>query len=463
MERVGVIRTLALSAALIVSASSFAQFSDEERSKVLGFWASDGRYDVVTPNQFKDSPWQVRLTPQGSLWLWAYNNKLGYGKIFDNPVPKNAEQRSWENWIQTKVAYDRWAAQVAANASNKALGLPEVKVKAEPAPGPIPEGLRYLVGDAPLFASAVQPRAHVIAFPTGIKLSLVDNPDMRVRYPYYRFADGVMSGGTQVKKMSQTELDDLFGSASIAGSVQRVMKAVSLLEGGFDSINTYDTGYVSVGFIQFACLSKGSGSLGAVLLRQKSSNPASFETDFRQYGLDVSSDGCLIAMNPSTGEIHTGYDAALTIIRDKRLIAVFQHAGQSSKAFRVAQLQVAKEQYYPGDDAVTLNLGGNKTTVKIGDFIRSEAGMATLMDRKVNTGNVGNLSAVASSVANSYGVRSVEGLAEFEAEIIRQMKYRKDYTADGFLTQPAARASRNSRAKAPVNSRKTTRSTKRGG
>lgn len=461
MERVGLNRSLLFCVAMTVSAVASAQFTDEERAKILAFWSAEGRYDVCTPTQFQSAPWQVRLTPQGSLWLWAYNNKLGYGKIFENPVPKTNEQRVWEKWIESKVAYDRWMAQVGANASNKALGLAEVKVKPEAAPGPIPEGLRFLVGDAPLFASAVQPRLHRVSFPTGIKLSLVDNPDMRVRYPYYRFAEGVMSGGTQVKKLSQPELDELFGSAGIGGSVQRVMKAVSLLEGGFDSINTYDTGYVSVGFIQFACLGKGSGSLGAVLLKQKATNPVAFENDFRQYGLDVASDGTLIALHPSTGEITTGYDAARTIIREKRLIAAFQHAGQTSKPFKVAQLQVAKEQYYPGEDVVTVTIGGNKAAVKISDFVKSEAGMATLMDRKVNTGNVGNISAIASNVAASYGVKSVEELAEVEADIVRQMKYRKDYTGDPSLTQPASKA-RDARTKTTT-SRKGTRNGRRGG
>lgn len=455
MERVGFNRSLVLIAALGVAGYGHAQFSDAERAKTIAFWAAQGRYEVCTPSQFKDAPWQVRLTPQGSLWLWAYNNKLGYGKIFDNPTPKNAEQRTWEDWISTKVAYDRWTAQVGANASNKAQGFAEVKVKPEPAPGPIPEGLRFLVGDAPLFASAVQPRQHCITFPDGIKLALVDNPDMRERYPYYRSADGVMSGGTQVKKMPQNELETLFSSAGVSGSVQRVMKAVSLLEGGFDSINTYDTGYVSVGFIQFACLGKGSGSLGAVLLRHKTVNAASFETDFRQFGLDVAADGTLIAMDPSTGDITTGYDAAKLIIRDKRLIAVFQRAGQASQAFRVCQLQVAKEQYYPGDDVVTLNLNGQKTTAKVADFVKSEAGMATLMDRKVNTGNLGNLSAIASSVASANGLNSVDALSQFEGEIVRQLRYRKDYLADSSLSQPNF-GSRGSRSKA-VTSRKGTR------
>lgn len=455
MDRVGIYKSLAMTAVLSAAVIGHAQFSDAERTKALAFWAAEGRYEVCTPSQFREAPWQVRLTPQGSLWLWAYNNKLGYGKIFDNPTPKNAEQRTWEDWIATKVAYDRWMAQVGANASNKALGLPEVAVKAQPAPGPIPEGLRFLVGDAPLFASAVQPRQHCVTFPDGVKLNLVDNPDMRERYPYYRAAEGVMSGGTQVKKLPQSELDALFNAAGATGTVQRVMKAVSLLEGGFDSINTYDTGYVSVGFIQFACLGKGSGSLGAVLLKQKTANPSAFDSDFRQYGVDVTNDGTLVAMDPGTGDIATGYDAAKLIIRDKRLIAVFQHAGQVSQTFRVCQLQVAKEQYYPSEDVVTLNLNGQKVSAKVGDFVKSEAGLATLMDRKVNTGSLGNLASIANQIAGANNVNSVDALSQFEGEIVRQLRYRKDYLSDNSLSQPnfGSRNSRNSRSTKAVTSR----------
>jgi hypothetical protein len=309
-----------------------------------------------------------------------------------------------------------------------------------------------LVGDAPLFAATVQPNQHEISFHDGVTLKLTDNPVMRPRYAYYRWADGVMSGGTQVKKMPQASLDALFAKASITESAQRVMKAVSLLEGGFDSINTYDTGFVSVGFIQFACLSKGSGSLGSVMLRERQDDPGNFETDFRQYGLDVNTDGTLVALNLATGENLTGLDAAKMIIQDKRLIAVFQHAGQTSEAFKVAQLKVAYQQYYPSDEMVTLSLGA----AKISDFIKSEAGMATLMDLKVNTGRMGDLAGKANAIIRTNSLKTVAELAEYEAELVRQMRFRKDFLSDETLTQPVAKKRSPNRGSSRKSKRGTT-------
>ena len=92
------------------------------------------------------------------------------------------------------------------------------------------------------------------------------------------------------------------------------------------------------------------------------------------------------------------------------------------------------------------------------DFIKSEAGMATLMDRKVNTGNLGNLPSIASSIAATNDLRTVDALSQFEGEIVRQLRFRKDYLADSSLSQPSfgSRNSRASRSK-PLTSRKGTR------
>ncbi|MEQ1932829.1 MAG: hypothetical protein ABL962_02970, partial [Fimbriimonadaceae bacterium] len=438
----GLRRSISLLAALSAATFGLAQFNDSEKGKIQAYWSGQDRYKIGTPEAHKNAPYQVRLTPEGSLWLWAYNQKRGLGKVFQTPAPQNESQREWETWIENKVAYDRYVAQIGANVTNKALGFSEQPTAPVPSPGPVPEGLRFLVGDAPLFASAVQPNLHEVCFHDGVTLRLTDNPAMRPRYAYYRWSEGVMSGGTQVKKLPQATLDTLFAKAGVGDSVQRVMKAVSLLEGGFDSINTYDTGFVSVGFIQFACLSKGAGSLGSVLLKLKQTDASAFNTDFRQFGIDVTSDGQLVALNLATAETTTGLDAAKMIIKDKRLIAVFQRAGQVSDAFKVAQLQVAKDQYYPEQDSVILSLGNQPVTAKVSDFVKSEAGIATLMDWKVNTGKLGDLVGKANAIVRSNGLKSVSELAEFEADLVRQMRFRKDFLGDETLSQPVAKKHR---------------------
>lgn len=421
---------------------SSAQFTDDEKRQIQAYWGDSSRYAVKNADASKGKL-QVRTTPEGSLWLWAYNQKRGVGKNFNTPAPAMPEQKDWEAWIESKVQYDRYVAQLAADKENGTS-----LAKAAAAPGPMPESLRLLVGDAPLFANAIQPKVHSVRFDDGFAVDLEDNPSMAPRFAYYRFAEGVRHFGTPLKKLEPDNLRELFAAAGIPVSEQRVFKAVSLLEGGFESVNTYDTGYVSVGFIQFACLGKGSGSLGTVLLQMKNQSPANFQQDFRRFGLDVVADGSLTALNLATGETVTGYDAARTIISDKRYAAVFHRAGALSTPFRVAQLKVAKNQYFPGDDVITVEVDGENVQVRISDFVKSEAGMATLMDRKVNTGKLGNIAYVASQVATTYGLKEANELANYEYDIIRQMKFRKDYLNEDGISQPIKRvASRTSKSK----------------
>lgn len=448
-------RATCLIAAFGAVGAQAAFFDNEERFQIVAYWNADERYTVSCPPEgLKKGPWQVRLTPQGSQWLWDYNKARGLGKV--NPTidagPQTPEQVAYERWIDAKVAYDRYLAALEAQSRNEEfLGAkPPLDVKAVHDPGPMPTGLQKLMGSAvPLFASAVQPFWHTIVFDDGMKLEFADNVAMRPRYAYYRFSDGVMSGGASVRKMPQAELDELFKRAGIAPPEQRIMKAVSLLEGGFDSVNTYDTGFVSVGFIQFACLQAGAGSLGQVLLDQKQTDPTAFDRDFRRFGLDVTPSGSLVALDPGSATEFVGAEAARTIIRDKRLIAVFQRAGRISTPFRVSQLRVAKAHYYPANDVVTVEIGGRRIQARVGDIVRSEAGMATLMDRKVNTGKIDPFPAALANVMASYGLSSPLEAASFEYRLISSVRWRKDYLADNSLSKPRVIVSQPSSRSAP--------------
>jgi len=429
---------------LVLGGAAFSaggQFSDEERARIVQFWNEPGRYSVsAPPDAAQRGPWTVRLSVAASQWLWNYDRARGLAKgpPTQNSAPANPEQKEWDAWIEAKLNWDRWtAAQAAHEANNRVLGrsaafdspIPQV-------PGPAPLGLIALAGNPPHFADVVAPLFHSVRFDERMTISYPDNPLLRARYAYYRFPQGVMSGGSRVRELPAEFVDALFTEAGVSASEKKVMAAVSLLEGGFDSVNTYDTGFVSVGFIQFACLKDGAGSLGAVLRRHKQEAPESFQSDFRTYGIDVAENATMSVVDPSTGAELSGAVAALKIIDDKRLIAVFQRAGKLSKAFRMAQIRVAKAMYYPADSAVTFQSGGKTVTGPISAFIKSEAGMATLMDRKVNTGNVEPLPIVVALIAAENGIQKVEDLAPFERDIVAAMKFRKDYLADSSLTQP---------------------------
>lgn len=416
-------------------------FSKDERAAVVKFWNEPHRYEVKAPEYVKtQGPWVVRLSTEGSVWLWNFNKVRGLGKVPPtvDAGPKNELEQAWDRWIAAKIAYDRWSATVTAldaneRATNHDLG-DEPPAPADP--GPMPDDLLALAGNSPNFASVVSPLDYSVTFDPQNVFRYQDNVAMRPRYAYYRFETGVVSGGTKLSDLEDRELDSLFTGAQISASAQKVMKAVSGLEGGFDSVNTYDTGYVSVGFLQFATLSEGGGSLGDVLLNEKSLDSRSFQSDFRRFGIDVTSEGIVTVVDPATGAELRGPAANYKIIEDKRLTATFQFAGKRSRAFRVAQLRVAYQKFYPGLDDVTIAMQKGPQTVKVGAVIRSEAGLATLMDRKVNTGKLGNLSEVLSSIAQENAVTKPEDLLKHEPSVIARMKYRKDYLALADLSQP---------------------------
>jgi len=173
--------------------------------------------------------------------------------------------------------------------------------------------------------------------------------------PYLLHPDGIRDGGVPLRERS--DVAQLFARAGVDDScAQNVLLDVSRLEGGFDAVNTWDTGYVSVGCIQFITGATGEGSsLIQVLTRMKDnearlaayyhSHRSEFASYFTDHGIDARN-GALFVRDPMTGVTHTGAEAVELIIHDKRLTAIFQDAGAKSTAFQVAQIREAYGAYY---------------------------------------------------------------------------------------------------------------------
>lgn len=430
-------------------------FSDAARARLIAYWNAPGRYEIgPRPDAQKSGAYAVRLTPDASRWFNAFNRYLKPGKLAPtkNAVEITDASRPWETWILAKLAYDRaLAAQQAAFANAQLFAAPLPPDAAAPAaiiapaatealpphPGPIPLDLLAAIGNAPPFAAVAMPRRHTVRFESGEVISYTDHiSPSNPRNGYLRFAQGVASGGTALSKIPPDELTQIFAASGLTPTETNVMRAISLLEGGFDSINTYDTGFLSVGFIQFAALEVGGGSLGDVLKLEKMRDPQSYARDFPGLGVDVTPGGLLVVVDPSSGAELVGNQATLKIIDDKRLTAVFHLAGQRSTAFRAAQIQVAKTNYYPADDQVSVEIGGQTLTAKVGEIIKSEAGLATLFDRKVNTGNIRVLGQVLQKTMLEHELTKFEDIGPFEREIIDGVRWRRDFLKDKTLTQP---------------------------
>lgn len=420
-------------------------FTDAERAAIVAYWGEQGRYTVsAPPNAPTTGPWQVRLTPDGSAWLLAYQKAIaGPGKLpptTDATTLAKTTRPDWESWVGAKLAHDRHQARLAAALANAALvAIPSPPGPAAPPhPGPIPPDLLAACGNPPVFASVVAPLRHTIVFDDAENgaYTFDDNVPMRERYAYYRFPQGTVAYGTPLRELPPAELDALFANAGLSPSEQRIARAVSRLEGGFEAVNTYDTGFVSIGFIQFITARDGNGSLCDVLAQQKSERPADFAADFRRFGIDVSANRVYTVVDPATGAELWGAAAVMKTIEDKRLVAVFQRAGRAT-AFRIAQIQVAKKRYWPAEDAISVLLPGGQTlTGKASEVVKSEAGMATLFDRKVNRGSISPLADVVADVMNKYGLKNLAEASVYEREIIGQLKYRVDFLKDETLTRP---------------------------
>jgi hypothetical protein len=424
-----------------VPATQAPLFSPEERAAILEYWARPGLYEAVPAGDKKGTGrWVARYTSAGSTWIRELYRLRSDGKVVPTRQPEalTEQQKLWDAWVEARVQLDKWLAEQESakrNAQEADAAAPEPATPMPPDPGPVPEDLAAALPLPPVFYEPAVPFSHKIAFPDA-ELSYEDHVTVPHKYAYFRFEKGVRSGGTKVADRGSEYIQQLFEQAAITEDLQRVFASVSLLEGGFDSVNTYDTGFVSVGFIQFASLTAGGGSLGQVLLRMKRDHGFRFYADFRRFGVDVTEQGLLVVVDPVTGMELVGPDANHRVIYDKRLIAVFQRAGQVSDAFNVCQLQVARDLYYPAEDDVTVEFGGKKLTCKVKDIFRSEAGMATLMDRKVNTGKLEPLEDYLYDLVSQTGITDLKEAAKYEWALAKVMAYRVDYLASATLSQP---------------------------
>lgn len=156
-------------------------FTRDERLKVLEYWANPERYASSLPsNASKVGVWQVRLSEKASKWLWDYRKALNLPKIppGEVPPPLTPEQQGWENWIDARVAWDRWQAGKTSEERNaqRQGRKPAFDEPQPPNPGPIPAALFDLAGEPPAFADVVSPRPTEFASTTAYRSTMWITP-----------------------------------------------------------------------------------------------------------------------------------------------------------------------------------------------------------------------------------------------------------------------------------------------
>src|SRR5436309_916719 len=117
------IRFVALSSVALSQVHGSSSFTESEKTRIQNFWNSSGRFTVVPPQEMsRKGPWQVRLTPEGSTWLYSFNSSRGIGKgaAAKANLPKWEVQHDWEQWVNARIAFD-WgqAGRAAAEANSR--------------------------------------------------------------------------------------------------------------------------------------------------------------------------------------------------------------------------------------------------------------------------------------------------------------------------------------------------------
>jgi len=446
----------------IQRAPATSAFSDDEAKKISKSWKDSGSYTTKDTGKVEKSI---------AYYKWYQNAKKAIAII------KKKKGKATAKTVQDGL--DSWDDFIKQQAENPKLQGP---------PPPIPDELtatkvgKSTLGPPPTNTYEHQ-KSYDVTMPDGkTKYNFTDQP-MSPSYKYYMNTTGVMKAGKKINK--HANIDDIFKQAGITDkTIIKVMKKVSAEEGGFEAVNTYDTGYISVGFIQFTSKKTGKGSLADVLTRMKTKAKADFDKFFHDKGIDVSG-GEIVIVDPETGNVLSGEDAVKKVIEDKRLTATFHEAGLNSDAFKAAQIYEAYQSYYLADKSISDKIevfkvtdtsgatpkityyydaegkskkkeinskakaakGATKLAIeeldaisgKYQDVLQSEAGKTAFMDRAVQRGS-GNAKSTfhkaAIEILKKEQITTAKELAKHEKKIVEKLKNRIDVLSASDLTQP---------------------------
>jgi hypothetical protein len=231
-------------------------------------------------------------------------------------------------------------------------------------------------------------------------------------------------------------------AAGLSPDAVEALRFISRHEGGFDAINTWDTARFSWGFIQFA----GGYGLRPMLGYFKGQSPELFHKLLAGYGVDVlpGKDGKPVPtyVDPDSGKVLRGDAAEQAYGDDPLVIALFIRAGRVP-AVKQLQVEVAMHDY-----AVPA-LEATHAGARLSEVFRSPQGLATLIDRKVQEGNLIRLEW---ALENAWAMSSRPGPSEWpkleaaaldyaiqDAEARTQIRELVDGGAD-MLVQAAAAA-----------------------
>lgn len=237
------------------------------------------------------------------------------------------------------------------------------------------------------------------------------------------YADGIMYVGKSSPRNVPLEA---YTQVGLSIPLARALKVVSENEGNFDAINSYDKAIFSYGFIQFA--GGAGGGLGAMLMIVKTKQPQVFQQMFARYGIDVQNAvprPIITCASPEQNRILSGDEACLYLKSNKQLTAAFIASGFHPSVI-LAQIESAVRGYVSPALGMRTDLmlsGQLYTGVLLADIIRSEAGIATMIDLTVNQWIVRTASffrQALEQIAAADGIRTPQQLAAVDERRVLQ-------------------------------------------
>jgi len=180
----------------------------------------------------------------------------------------------------------------------------------------------------------------------------------------------------------------------------RALSRVSRMEGYFDSINAFDRGIFSFGFVQFAGSAEHGGALNRLMGRVKSRQPLLFEKIFQSAGLDYEGGVALVADEEGTW---LAVDACWQYIRaTPPLYGPFIQAGREP-LLALEQIGLAAALFVQPTLEAPLEIPG-MPTARFQDLLVTEGSLALAIALSISQG--------------------VEGMARLFAHAITRLAYR---------------------------------------
>jgi len=191
---------------------------------------------------------------------------------------------------------------------------------------------------------------------------------------------GLSTGGSHSITRFINDYAGQLTSLELSPSAIAVMKAVSLNEGSFDGINTYDKGFLSVGIFQWTLGQENRmGELPALLKKIKSFYPGTYQTFFGAHGIDVSEDTNTTYGYLTHQGIPMGMPLQKDIFREPKYAFRFWRAAQEPdvQAVQIEHAISRLKNFYWKDSYTAMGFTLNK-------LITSSYGVALLLDNHVN-------------------------------------------------------------------------------